>query len=75
MNELCKPIARTGEPIYVSIIRNRSGMDVGDIDFGLRVGAVEKLSDRDKKDIVDVAYLLYEGVCNAAEKRSKLERR
>ena len=70
-NPLCEPIARGGEPIYASIVRNRSGMDSGCIDYGCRVTAVEELCDGDKQDIANTAYALYESVCRASGKRAK----
>lgn len=70
-NSLCEPIARGGEPIYASIVRNRSGMDSGCIDYNCRVCAVEDLCDDDKQDIANTAYALYESVCRAAEKKAE----
>jgi hypothetical protein len=69
-NLLCEPIARGGEPIYASIVRNRSGIDSGCIDYGCRVIAIEELCDGDKQDIADTAYALYESVCRASGKKA-----
>jgi len=62
---MCEKIARDGEPIYASIIRNRSGIDAGDIDYCIRVSEISKLSKRDRQMIVNVAYEMYESICNA----------
>ncbi len=52
-------IARAGETEYAAIVRNRSGQDAGEIDFGLKTGPViDDLSDGDKQRLVDVAYAL-----------------
>jgi len=69
--DLTSPIARSGEPTYASIIRNRSGMDAGEIDFGARVFHIEELSDYDKQSICDTAYALYETICRHTEKKAK----
>ena len=66
---LYTPIAREGEPIYASIIRNRSGMDAGHIDYGCRMDAIADLCDAEKQDIVDIAYALYENICRACGDR------
>jgi len=70
-NPLCTKIARSGEPIYASIMRNRSGIDSGCIDYGCRVCAIGDLDDADKQDIADTAFALYESVCRAAGTRAK----
>ena len=67
-NPLTEPIARGGESIYASIVRNRSGIDSGCIDFGLRTFVVEKLSEGDKQDIADAAFALYESICRATSR-------
>ncbi len=69
-NPMCEPIARHGEPIYASIMRNRSGIDSGRIDYGCRVFEIAKLCDGDKQDIADTAYALYESVCRAVGKKA-----
>lgn len=51
-------IAREGETEYASIHRNRSGQDAGNLDYGIAVEAVEKLSEVEKRELVAVAYLL-----------------
>ncbi len=73
MRDPTKPIARGGEPIYASIIRNQSGVDSGNIDFGARVFAIEKLSDTDQQDICDIAYALYLTICRYTEKKATNE--
>ena len=56
------PVAHAGEPTFAAIVRNRSGAFSGGIDFGLR--SLDVLtSDRDRQEIVEVAYLLYESIC------------
>jgi hypothetical protein len=72
MMNLTLPIARSGEPIYASIIRNRSGVDSGDIDYGARVFEIEKLSEGDKQDICDTAYALYKTICQYTGKKAKI---
>jgi len=67
--DLTKPIARMGEPIYASIIRNRSGMDSGSIDMGVRVLEIEELCDADKQAICNTAFALYESVCRHTGKK------
>jgi len=71
MNQLCEPIARKGEPIYASIVRNRSGIDSGCIDYGCRVFEIEKMCDGDKQDIADTAFALYESVCRYSGKKAR----
>ena len=67
-NPLLDPIARSGEPTYASIVRNRSGIDSGEIDFGLRTSAVKELSDGDKQEIANTAFALYESIKTATGK-------
>lgn len=69
--DLTTPIARGGEPIYASIMRNRSGFDSGEIDYGHRVEATAALGEHDKQSITDTAYALYESVCRETGKQSK----
>ena len=52
------PIARAGEQQFAAIIRNRSGMDSGNIDYDAR--DITCLSTVDQQDAVDSAYMLYE---------------
>jgi hypothetical protein len=62
-------IARTGEPEYACIMRNRSGIDAGNIDFGLR--DLQHLSEADKQDICDTALVLYESICRQTKKQAQ----
>lgn len=71
---LCIPIARGGEQIFASIIRNSSGMDAGCIDYGCRTYELERLCDGEKQDIADTAYALYQSICRAADKKAKNDR-
>ncbi len=71
--ELMLPIARTGEPIYASIVRNRSGVDSGEIDYGCRVFDIEELSGSDKQSICDTAYALYRSICQCTGKRTSIQ--
>lgn len=64
MDDLTKPIARAGEPIYASIHRERSGIDSGTISLGVRVAAVNELRDGDQRDIVRAALVLLDIVLN-----------
>jgi len=66
------PIARTGEQQFAAIIRNRSGIDAGTIDSATR--DISHLSDVDKQDAVDAAFIIYETFCIQTGKRSKRER-
>ena len=63
------PIARTGEQQFACVLRNRSGMDAGEIDFGLRDCTI--LSDAEQQDMVDTTFALYEAVCHQLMKRAK----
>lgn len=51
------PLARTGESQYAVIVRNRSGIDAGCIDFTARM--IDELGDGDKQDAVSSAFSLY----------------
>lgn len=65
-------IARTGETEFAAIVRNRSGQDAGEIDFGLKHGPVlDSLSDYDKQQLVQTAYSLAEAIEAATGKRRK----
>lgn len=56
------PIAREGEEQFGCILRNRSGMDAGNIDFGLR--DCTHLHPSEQQDIVDMCYAMYESACS-----------
>jgi hypothetical protein len=65
-DERTSRIARSGETEFAAIVRNRSGQDAGEIDYGLKHGAVlDELSDADKQALVDTAYALYRACENA----------
>lgn len=54
------PMARTGEPQYAIIVRNRSGIDAGLIDYGLR--DLTHLGDGGQS-AVDAIFGLYRAAC------------
>jgi hypothetical protein len=56
------PIARSGEQQFACILRNRSGFDAGNIDFGLR--HLGDLPASEQQDVCDIAYALYRAVCD-----------
>lgn len=58
MTDYTKRIAREGEQEFATIIRNRSGISSGEIDFGAR--SIDELCDYDKMRVVDCCLLLYE---------------
>lgn len=51
-------IAREGETEYAVILRAKSGLDAGHIDFALLCGRVAQLCKEDQQDIVDTAETL-----------------
>lgn len=62
------PIARKGEQQFACIMRNRSGISSGDIDFGARF--IDHLSDADQQSAVNMAYCVYEKWCRETGKRA-----
>lgn len=67
-------IARGGETEFAAIVRNRSGQDAGEIDYGLKHGPVlDTLCDRDKQSLVDMAYALAEACERATGKKRRAE--
>lgn len=62
-----EPIARAGESQYGCIMRNRSGMDAGLIDFGAR--DITPLGG-EMKEVVNTAYAMYETFVNQAGVRA-----
>ena len=52
-----RPIAREDEQQFAAVLRNRSGIDAGQIDFGLR--DCTSLSEAEQQDLVDTCYALY----------------
>ena len=63
-----KPIARTGEQQFACILRNRSGVSSGEIDFGARF--IDHLSDSEQQTAIDCVYAVYEKWCSETGKRS-----
>ena len=66
-----RPIARANEPQYAAIIRNRSGMDSGKLDFALRDCTI--LPEQEQQEVVDTAFMLYEAMCRQLNRKSVLE--
>lgn len=66
------PIARNGEQQFAAIVRNRSGIDAGEIDMGVR--DVTHLCDAEQQEIVNTAYVIYETLCEQTGKRCNLKR-
>lgn len=62
------PIARTGEQQFAAIIRQRSGMDAGCIDMGVR--DITWLCDADQQDAVNSAFAIYETLCDQTGKKA-----
>ncbi len=56
------PIARSGEQQFGAIVRNRSGMDAGELDYGAR--DITHLHPSEQQDAVNAAYCLYQSFCN-----------
>ena len=63
-----EPIARKGEQQFACILRQRSGVSAGEIDYGLRDCTI--LGDAEQQEICDVAWMLYESICHQTGKRS-----
>lgn len=59
-----EPVARSGETEFAAIIRNRSGMDAGEIDFSIKSARVDELSEAEKKDICFIAERLHQTICS-----------
>ena len=62
-------MTRNGETEFGVIVIARSGVDAGDIIYRRDVMSFENLSDAMKKELVEVAYALYESIrdaCNDA---------
>lgn len=62
------PIARTGEQQFACILRNRSGVDAGEIDFGARF--INDLSDREQQAAIESVYSVYLKWCRETGKKS-----
>jgi hypothetical protein len=63
-----EPIARHDEQQFACILRNRSGVDAGRIDFSLR--DCTALSDVEQQDMCYTAFALYEAICAQVGKRA-----
>jgi len=66
------PIARSGEQQFACIMRNRSGVSSGEIDFGARF--VDELSEVDQQDAIEAAYSVYLKWCRECGKKSKRDK-
>lgn len=66
------PIARSGEQQFAAIVRNRSGMDAGELDFGVRSFS-EFLHPSERQKMSNTAYALYESVCEQTGVRATRE--
>lgn len=67
-DDLTEPIAKSGEQIYATILRNRSGMDAGCIDYGARVFAIRDLCEGEQRDIIATGYALYSNIMRYCDK-------
>ena len=66
------PIARTGEEQFACILRQRSGIDAGNIDMGVR--DIDHLPPTEQQDVVNTAYLIYEAYCQRTEMLQNVRR-
>ena len=73
MPDYTLPISRAGEQQFACVLRNRSGMGAGEIDFGLR--DCTSLCEEEQQDLVDTVFALYEAVCHQLQKRAKQDAR
>ena len=64
-----EPIARAGEQQFACILRNRSGIDAGSIDFGARF--IDGLNANDQQDAIESAYSIYLKWCDETGMRSR----
>lgn len=62
------PIARTGEQQFACILRNRSGVSAGEIDFGARF--IDELSEREQQAAIESVYSVYLKWCRETGKKS-----
>jgi len=62
------PIARTGEAQFACIVRNRSGIDAGLIDFGMR--SIDHLCDADQQAAINSVFAVYEEWCRNTGKKA-----
>ena len=63
------PIARAGEEQFACIVRNRSGIDAGRIDFGARF--IRHLSESEQQDAIESVYSVYQKWCSETGKTSR----
>jgi len=66
------PIARTREQQFACILRNRSGVSAGEIDFGARF--ITPLSDGDQQAAIEAVYSVYLKWCSETGKKSKQDK-
>ena len=67
------PIARKGEQQFACILRQRSGVSAGEIDFGLRDCTI--LGEAEQQDVCDVAFALYQSICRQTGKQAESDAR
>lgn len=67
--DFTSPIARTGEQQFACVLRNRSGVSSGDIDFGARF--IDSLCPGDQQDAIEAAYSIYQKWCAETGRRSR----
>lgn len=70
MDLLQSSMSRPGEQ-FACIVRNRSGIDSGCIDMGVRVAAIQELLDCDQHDAVSAALCLAESVIGSVRDCNK----
>lgn len=70
-NPYLEPIARSGEEQFACVLRNRSGMDSGCIDFGAR--SITHLSEPEQQEAVEMAYSIYSKWRDETGKKSTRE--
>lgn len=63
-----QPIARSGEAQYACVMRERSGISAGEIDFGLR--DLTHMGDGGQ-DAVNTIYALYQAACRQTGLRAR----
>lgn len=55
-----EPCCRLCQEYLAAIVRNRSGIDSGEIDFDIRVGKLEALVGRDRENAIHAAKYMLE---------------
>lgn len=68
--DLTLPIARSGEQIYASIQRERSGVDAGVISPSVRVFAIDELGFDDQQSAVSAGLLLLEMIVEHVQEQA-----